>query len=141
MGVPKALKNTSYPFGYNKLNELEDIIARHGKDIGVIIMEPQRGVPQALVFCEGVRRIATKIGAVLIFDEVTSGFRINFGGIHLVMGIEPDMAIFGKALGNGFPIAAIIGRKEVMGAAGDSFISSTLLDRTDRFRGCICQLR
>jgi len=125
LGVPRGLKDTAYPFNYNKLNELEDMVSKHGKDIGVIIMEPQRGVPPEPGFLEGVRRIATKIGAVLIFDEVTSGFRVNFGGIHLVLGVEPDIAIFGKALGNGFPISAIIGRKEVMGSAGDSFISST----------------
>ncbi|MDE2223441.1 MAG: aminotransferase class III-fold pyridoxal phosphate-dependent enzyme [Candidatus Omnitrophica bacterium] len=125
LGVPRGLKDTAFPFAYNKLGELEDIVAKHGEEIGVIIMEPQRGTPPSLGFLEGVRKIATKIGAVLIFDEVTSGFRMNFGGIHLIQKVEPDMAIFGKALGNGFPISAIIGRKQVMLAAQESFISST----------------
>lgn len=125
LGVPRGLKDTIFPFNYNQLNELEDIITRHGKDIGVIIMEPQRGSPPEKGFLEGVRNIATKIGAVLIFDEITSGFRINLGGIHLVLRVEPDIAVFGKALGNGFPISAIIGRKDVMECAGSSFISST----------------
>ena len=125
LGVPRGLKDTTYPFNYNKLNELEDIIARHGKDIGVIIMEPQRAQAPEPGFLEGVRKIATRISAVLVFDEVTSGFRMNLGGIHLLSGVEPDMAVFGKALGNGFPISAVIGRKSIMKSAGDSFISST----------------
>jgi glutamate-1-semialdehyde 2,1-aminomutase len=78
-----------------------------------------------LGFLEGVRNIADKIGAVLIFDEVTSGFRMNLGGVHLVRNVHPDIAVFGKALGNGCPISAIIGRRAVMESAQDTFISST----------------
>jgi glutamate-1-semialdehyde 2,1-aminomutase len=72
-----------------------------------------------------VRKIANKINAVLIFDEITSGFRMNVGGIHMTYKVFPDIAVFGKAMGNGYPMAAIIGRKEVMDAAQKSFISST----------------
>lgn len=124
-GVPRELRETALPFNYNNLDELEELVNRCGSEIGVIIMEPQRGSDPKPGFLEGVRTIATKIGAVLIFDEVTSGFRINIGGIHLKLGVEPDIAVFGKALGNGYPISAIIGRKEVMDCAQDSFISST----------------
>ncbi|MHB1126564.1 MAG: aminotransferase class III-fold pyridoxal phosphate-dependent enzyme [Bacillota bacterium] len=125
LGVPRELKDTALPFNYNCLDQLEDIVKKYGNEIGVIMMEPQRGIAPKPGFLEGVREIANNIGAVLIFDEVTSGFRMNLGGIHLVLGVEPDIAIFGKALGNGFPIAAIIGRKEVMDWAQNSFISST----------------
>jgi len=125
LGVPRELKGTALPFNYNKLSELEEIVSVHGKDLAAIIMEPQRGTAPDPGFLQGVRAIATKIGAVLIFDEVTSGFRINLGGIHLTMGVEPDVAVFGKAMGNGFPIAAIIGTREVMDCAQNSFISST----------------
>ncbi|MBI4650895.1 aminotransferase class III-fold pyridoxal phosphate-dependent enzyme [Candidatus Desantisbacteria bacterium] len=125
LGVPRELKNTALAFNYNKLDELEKLIEQYGNEIGVIIMEPQRGNPPVDGFLEGVRKIAAKIGAVLIFDEVTSGFRVNFGGIHLKLGVEPDVAVFGKALGNGFPISAIIGRKEVMENAQATFVSST----------------
>lgn len=124
-GVPRELKGTSIPFNYNDLEELENIVRQHGSDIGVIIMEPQRGNNPKKGFLEGVRKIADSIGAVLIFDEVTSGFRVNYGGIHMELGVEPDIAVFGKALGNGFPISAVIGRKEVMDSAQTSFISST----------------
>jgi glutamate-1-semialdehyde 2,1-aminomutase len=125
LGIPRELKNTALPFSYNKIDELESLVDRFPNEIGVIIMEPRREKAPAAGFLESVRKIATKIGAVLIFDEVTSGFRMNLGGIHLTYGISPDMAVFGKAIGNGFPIAAVIGRKDVMDAAQDSFISST----------------
>jgi len=125
LGVPRELRETSIPFNYNKLNELQAIIDKYPNEIGVIIMEPERDTPPEPGFLEGVRSIATKIGAVLIFDEVTSGFRMNLGGIHLLYGVNPDIAVFGKALGNGYPISAIIGRRAVMEHAQDTFISST----------------
>lgn len=125
MGVPRELRETSIPFNYNKLNELQVIIDKYPNEIGVIIMEPERDTSPEPGFLEGVRSIATKIGAVLIFDEVTSGFRMNQGGIHLLRGVNPDIAVFGKALGNGYPISAIIGRSTVMEHAQGTFISST----------------
>ena len=124
-GVPRELKNTTLPFNYNKVDELEELVDKYPGEIGVIIMEPRREQSPETGFLEGVRNIADRIGAVLIFDEVTSGFRVNIGGIHLTYGVEPDIAVFGKALGNGFPISAIIGRRSVMDCAQDSFISST----------------
>lgn len=123
-GVPRQLKHSSLPFFYNDIESLTKVIAENN-DIGVIIMEPQRNEDPKDNFLQKVKAIAKEIGAVLIFDEVTSGFRMNNGGIHLTYNVEPDIAIFGKALGNGFPISAIIGRREVMEAAQSSFISST----------------
>lgn len=123
-GVPKDLKGNSLPFIYNDIESLKSIV-KDNDGIGVIIMEPQRTQEMSIEFLRKVREIATKIGAVLIFDEVTSGFRMNNGGIHLTTGVEPDMAIFGKALGNGFPISAVIGKKSIMDSAQTSFISST----------------
>jgi glutamate-1-semialdehyde 2,1-aminomutase len=125
-GVPRELKDTALPFGYNDLAALEDIASRHGDELAAIIMEPRRDTDPAPGFLAGVREVATRTGAALVFDEVTSGFRVNVGGIHLTLGVEPDIAVFGKALGNGFPIAAVIGRRAVMDAAQETFISSTL---------------
>lgn len=125
VGVPRELRETNLPFNYNKLNELEAIIDKYPNEIGVIIMEPERDTAPDPAFLQGVRHIATKIGAVLIFDEVTSGFRMNLGGIHLLRSVYPDIAVFGKALGNGYPISAIIGRRSVMEHAQCSFVSST----------------
>ena len=122
-GVPKDLKNSIYPFKYNNFEELEKLVNQ--KRIGVICMEVVRNEEPKNNFLKKVRNLATKKGIVLIFDECTSGFRSNFGGIHKIYNVEPDIALFGKALGNGYPITAIIGKKEVMEYAQDSFISST----------------
>jgi glutamate-1-semialdehyde 2,1-aminomutase len=125
LGVPDGLSGTALPFQYNRLDELEAISASHGKNVAAIIMEPVRNLEPSREFLEGVRKTANRIGAVLIFDEITSGFRMTCGGHHLVLGIQPDVAIFGKAMGNGHPIAAIIGRRNVMQAAQKTFVSST----------------
>ena len=122
-GVPRSLKDTTIPFQYNNFIELEDIVNKH--DIGVIKMEVQRNEPPQDGFLDKVRKLATDKNIVLIFDECTSGFRETFGGLHKKYGVDPDIAIFGKALGNGYAITAIIGRKEVMDAAQSTFISST----------------
>ncbi len=124
-GVPRGLRGTMLPFHYDNLDELEAIVKQHGNELAAIVMEPARSAGPAPGFLEGVRAIATKIGAVLIFDEVTSGLRVNTGGIHLTYGVSPDLATFAKALGNGYPMAAVIGRRGVMDSAQSSFISST----------------
>lgn len=122
-GVPNNLKNTIYPFNYNNYEELKEIT--NTQDIGVIKMEVSRNTGPKDDFLHKVRKLATDKGIVLIFDECTSGFRETFGGLHKKYGVEPDMAMFGKALGNGYAITATIGRKEVMEAAQKTFISST----------------
>ena len=122
-GVPKNLQNSIYPFKYNNFQELERLVDR--EKIGVICMEVVRNEKPKNNFLKKVRNLATKKGIVLIFDECTSGFRNNYGGIHKLYNIKPDIALFGKALGNGYPITAIIGTKAVMESAQGSFISST----------------
>ena len=122
-GVPDNLRDTVYPFNYNRYDELEALTKAH--DIGVIKMEVSRNQGPAPGFLEKVRELATRKGIVLIFDECTSGFRQTFGGLHRLYGVEPDMATFGKALGNGYAITGVVGRREVMEAAQTSFISST----------------
>ncbi len=122
-GVPRGLKSSSIPFNYNKLDELEKIIASH--DVGVIMMEPMRSHAPENNFLQKVRELATKKNIVLVFDEVSSGFRKNIGGIHLTLGVNPDLAVVGKALGNGYAISAVIGRRPVMEAAQSTFMSST----------------
>ena len=122
-GVPRNLKDTALPFRYNNFSELATLVRNH--DIGVIKMEVQRNEYPKDNFLEKVRSLATEKKIVLIFDECTSGFRETFGGLHKKYGVEPDMAIFGKSLGNGYAITATIGRKEVMEATQSTFISST----------------
>jgi glutamate-1-semialdehyde aminotransferase len=123
-GVPRCLIGTSIPFNYNKIEELEDIISKN-KDIGVIAMEPIRHQEPKNNFLKKVRKIADEIGAVLIFDEITSGWRMNVGGIHALYKVYPDIAVYGKAMSNGFPMAAVVGKGEIMDVAQESFISST----------------
>ncbi|MDP1773838.1 MAG: aminotransferase class III-fold pyridoxal phosphate-dependent enzyme [Methylobacter sp.] len=122
-GVPQNLRGTVFPFNYNNYTELEALVDAH--DIGVIKMEVVRNMGPEDNFLHKVRKLATERGIVLIFDECTSGFRETFGGLHKKYGVEPDMAMFGKALGNGYGITATIGRREVMEAAQTTFISST----------------
>ena len=124
-GVPKGLKGTALPFRYNHIEELQAIAENNKKDLAAIVMEPIRNDQPSSGFFEGVRSIADDIGAVFIIDEISAGFRMNTGGAHLVFGIMPDIAVFSKALGNGYPIAAIIGKGRVMEAAQSTFISST----------------
>ena len=124
-GVPRGLRGTALPFHYNRIDQLKAIVDANPGSLAAIVMEPQRGRPPATGFLEEVRDIATEIGAVLIFDEITTGFRMTAGGIHLLLGINPDMAVFAKAMANGYPMAAVIGTEEVMQAAQSTFISST----------------
>lgn len=124
-GVPEVLKGTSLPFRYNRIDELEKIIKDHGKSLGVIVMEPIRDTEPENNFLQKVRDLANANNIVLIFDEITAAFRLNSGGIHKILGVEPDIAVFAKAISNGYPMAVIAGRGNVMQAAQNSFISST----------------
>ncbi len=124
-GVPKALLGTAFPFRYNQLQELEEIIAHHKNDLAAVVMEPIRNDWPDPGFLEDVQALTNKMGGVLIFDEISSGFRMNSGGAHLLLDVEPDIAVFSKAIGNGYPIGAVIGKANVMEAAQSTFISST----------------
>ena len=122
-GVPKALKDTVFPFLYNDFEALKKIVKE--RNIGVIKMEVERNIKPKNNFLQKVRKIADENNIVLVFDECTTGFRETFGGLHLKYGVNPDMVILGKALGNGYAITAILGKKKIMEAAQSSFISST----------------
>ena len=122
-GVPKNLKNTVFPFHYNDFEELEKLVSEN--EIGVIKMEVVRNFGPENNFLQKVRKLATEKNIVLVFDECTSGFRETYGGIFKKYDVEPDMAMFGKTIGNGYALTAVVGKKEVMEAAQKSFISST----------------
>ena len=122
-GVPRDLQGSVLPFGYNNFEELDALVNTH--DIGVIKMEVSRNTGPKQDFLQKVRALATAKNIVLIFDECTSGFRETYGGLHLKYGVEPDIAMFGKALGNGYAITAVVGCRAVMEAAQSTFISST----------------
>ena len=124
-GIPKELKNTAFPFNYGNYDEFNEIITNYRDELGVVIMEVQRYKDLDINFLKHIRKITKELEIVLIFDEISSGFRVNIGGIHLLHGVNPDMAVFGKALGNGFPISVILGDKVVMSSAQTTFISSS----------------
>ena len=140
-GVPRELKNTALPFMYNDLDSLQKLVDSYPGEFAAIMMEPRRGEEVKESFLQGVREIATKNNIVLIFDEVTAGFRLCLGGIHKIYGVEPDIAVFGKALGNGFPITAVIGRRDVMSAAERSFISSAFWTERVGFAAAVATLK
>ncbi len=123
LGVPSNLRNISFGFQYNDISQLKKLVNQ--KNIGVIIMEVSRSTKPNIKFLKQIRNLATKKNIVLIFDECSSGFRQSFGGIHKLININPDMAMFGKALGNGYAITAVLGKDSIMDSAEKSFISST----------------
>lgn len=124
-GVPRGLLGTVIPFEYKRRDQLDTIVREKGSQLAAIIMEPGRSAEPDKEFLQYVRETARKAGAVLVFDEVTSGWRTVVGGIHLNYGVFPDMAVFAKGMSNGYPMAAVIGTREVMSAAQKTFISST----------------
>ena len=122
-GIPNNLKNTSFPFPYNNFEYLSNLIKK--KNIGIIKMEVMRNVEPHKNYLQRIRKICNEKKIILIFDECTSGYRENMGGIHLKYKVNPDIAIFGKSLGSGYAINAIIGKRNIMKKAENTFISST----------------
>jgi len=124
-GIPRELKGTSIPFRFNDCANLTQVVADHEDSLAAIIMEPIRDAPPSDGFKTALTHCIQKTGAVLIVDEISSGFRLTTGGAYQLYGLQPDMVIFSKALGNGYPISAVIGKQAVMSAAEGCFISST----------------
>ncbi len=124
-GVPRGLRETSIPFYYNDLNSFTALVDKYDGQIAGVVMEPVRNYWPEREFLDGIRQITREKEIPLIFDEVTSCLRMTHGGIHLKLGVEPDVAVFAKALGNGYPMAAVIGKSEIMNAAQKTFVSST----------------
>jgi len=122
-GVPKGLKNTTFTFDYNNFDQLKKIV--NEKNIGIIKMEVQRHEKPKNNFLKKVRKLANEKKIILIFDECTSGFRETYGGLHKTYDVAPDICIFGKALGNGYAINAIVGKREIMEVSNQTFLSST----------------
>ena len=122
-GVQKNLKNSAFVFEYNNFDQLKKIVSQN--NIGTVIMEVSRNEPPKKNFLENVRKLTKNKNIVLIFDECTSGFRETFGGLHLKYKINPDIVTFGKALGNGYAVNAVLGTESIMDYAKSTFISST----------------
>ncbi len=125
LGVPRELAGTALPFRFNDLDDFRRAISNAGADLAAIVLEPTRNFLPSQAFQDEVQATAKRLSVPLIMDEISAGFRICTGGAHLALGWRPDVAVFAKAIGNGFPMAAIIGKSWVLDAAQESFISST----------------
>ena len=124
-GVPNNLADTVFIFDYNNTERFHELVERYQGQIAAVVMEPVRNIMPNEGFLEDIRNVTSNEHIVLIFDEVSSGFRICCGGAHLKMGVEPDIITLGKAMSNGYPMGAILGKGSVMEAAQSTFISST----------------
>jgi len=140
-GVPQNLVNTAVTFTYGDIASFQKVLEQHKNELGVIIMEVARHSAPDMKFMNTVREAATALNIVLIFDEVSSGFRLNTGGIHLLYDIQPDLVVLGKALGNGHPIAAVLGKREIMQAAQQTFISSSYWTERVGYAAALATLR
>ena len=138
-GIPQNLKNTSFPFPYNNFDYLLKLIQK--KKIGIIKMEVMRNIEPHDNFLKKVRKICNDKKIILIFDECTSGYRENMGGTHLKYKVNPDMAIFGKALGSGYAINSVIGKKLIMEKAEKTFVSSTFWGERIGFTAALASIK
>lgn len=141
IGVARGLKDTSYPFYYNNKREFLELIKKYEGNIAGVVLEAARNMTPESDFFSTIEAETKRLEIPLIIDEVTSGFRLNCGGACEYLGIHPDMAVFAKGIANGFPIAAIIGKKKFMDAAQDSFISSTFWTERIGFTAAIASIK
>ena len=139
-GIPKKFFEDVYEFQYNNLAQWEDLMAAHGSDTAAVIMTPfghpnhQKMQEPLPGFLESVKALAHKYGAVLVYDEIRTGFRVSMGGAQKYYGVTPDLTVLGKAIANGYPISVVTGKKEIMMAAASKlFISSTFFPNSESF--------
>lgn len=141
VGVARELKGTSYPFWYNMIDQFKTLVAKHKDNLAGVVLEAARGMTPEADFFKTIEEECHKLNIPLIIDEVTSGFRVYCGGACEYFGIHPDIAVFAKGMANGYPIAAIIGEKQYMEAAQDSFISSTFWTERIGFAAAIATIK
>lgn len=137
LGVPSGLAGTNLPFHYNNIDEFYALMEKHKGNVAAVVMEPVRNDYPAEGFLEKIRKATRDAGVVLVFDEITAGFRLCAGGSHKVLGVDPDVAVFAKGMTNGYPLSAIVGRKEVMEASQGTFISSTFFTERIAFAAAL----
>jgi len=125
-GVPKSVCQLTHPFPYNNLERLKELFEMHPGEFAAVIMEPRNFIDPEPGFLEGVKKLAHAHGALLIFDEICTGFRFGMGGAQELLGVTPDLACFGKGVGNGFPISCVVGSKKIMPIFEEIFFSFTL---------------
>ncbi len=125
LGVPEAVKALTHSFPYNDLAALDELLTRHPGEFAAVMMEPMNSVTPHEGYLQGVLEVAHRHGALFVLDETITGFRFHRGGAQAFFGVTPDLATFGKGLGNGYPISAVVGRKEIMQLMEEIFFSGT----------------
>jgi glutamate-1-semialdehyde 2,1-aminomutase len=141
IGVPRALEGTAIPFPYGKIDTLGELLDRHRGELAAVIMEPLRSSEPPAGYLPAVAKLCSEHDVLLIFDEVTTGFRLSARGVQPHVGVMPDLAVFAKSLSNGYPMAAVVGRRAVMEQAARMFISSTYWSDTIGLRAALTTLR
>jgi glutamate-1-semialdehyde 2,1-aminomutase len=141
IGVPRCLEGTAVPFTYGDLEELEALLKSHAGELACIIMEPMRSGEPPAGYLDGVRAFASRYEVILIFDEVSSGFRIARGSAQEYAGVTPDISVFAKAISNGYPMGAVVGKREFMEPAAQMFISSAYWDDNIGIAASLATLR
>lgn len=140
-GVPKAVRELTIPFEYNNIVSLERIFSEHPGKVAAVIMEPVGVVEPRGGFLQQVRELTHREGAILIFDEIITGFRLALGGAQQYFGVVPDLACFGKAMANGYPIAAVVGRREIMELFDEVFFSFTFGGEVLCLAACVATIK
>jgi glutamate-1-semialdehyde aminotransferase len=125
LGVPKTVSNLTSKFNFNDTESLESLLKADPNGYAAVIMEPTGAFEPKQSFLQEVKELCVKYGVVLVFDEIVSGFRVNLGGAQKKYAVTPDLSTFGKAMGNGMPISAIVGSRQIMKLMDDIFFSST----------------
>lgn len=125
IGVPRALAGTAIPFTYGDLDLLEDLLKEHEGKVAAVMMEPLRSELPPEGYLEGVKALAHQYDALLVFDEVSCGWRLRIGGVQEYTGVIPDMTVLAKAMSNGYPMGAVVGAREAMQPAAEMFVSSS----------------
>ncbi len=132
IGVPKALAGTVIPFTYGNLDRLAALLEEHAGEVAAIMMEPARTELPPPGYLEGVKALAQAHDAILIFDEVSCGWRLAIGGMQQYVGVTPDMTVVAKAMSNGYPMGAVVGARRVMEPAARHVYLQFLLERQHR---------
>jgi len=140
MGVPKAVRELTCTFTYNRIETLERIFDEHPGRVAAVIMEPVGIEPPRSGFLESVRELSSRRGALLIFDEIVTGFRLALGGAQEHFGVVPDLACFGKGMSNGFPLSALVGRRDIMRLLEEVFFSFTAGGEVASLVACLATL-
>lgn len=141
LGVPDAVRKLTHKFVYNDLKSLEKIFKQHKNQVAAVILEPMNTDYPADNFLQKVKQLAHRNGALLIFDEMITGFRFSMGGAQKLFGVVPDLACFGKAIANGMPLSALVGKKKYMKLVEDIFFSGAYLGETLSLAAAIATIK